>query len=98
MNAKLVILKSGKPFFEYPIVVNSPTDFAEEARDVLAVFAEMHPTVSLVGASAEMADVLEAVSASCRGWRHEHPVKRRGANAADHRLACAAARLSAIVL
>jgi hypothetical protein len=26
-------IKSGKPFFEYPIVVNSPTDFAEEARD-----------------------------------------------------------------
>jgi hypothetical protein len=48
MNAKLTILDGGKPIFEYPIVVNTPSDFAQHARDGLALFAERHPDRSLL--------------------------------------------------
>jgi hypothetical protein len=48
MNAKLTILKDGKPIFKYPVVVSDPSDFEQHARDCLAHFAQRHPNISLL--------------------------------------------------
>jgi hypothetical protein len=48
MNAKLTILKDGKPIFEYPVVINDPSDFEQHAHDCLAHFVQRHPNVSFL--------------------------------------------------
>jgi hypothetical protein len=51
MTAKLIVLKDGKPFFEYSFPINGADDLAKGAHEGLLAFRKQHPNVSLVDAS-----------------------------------------------
>jgi hypothetical protein len=48
MNTKLVVLRSGKPLFEYPIELNADVGLAVGATMALSEFHRLNPTISLL--------------------------------------------------
>ena len=48
MNTNLVILRNGKPLFEYPIELNADVGLAVGATMALSEFHRLNPTISLL--------------------------------------------------
>jgi hypothetical protein len=48
MNTKLVVLRNGKPLFEYPIDLNADVGLAVGATMALSEFHRLNPTISLL--------------------------------------------------
>jgi hypothetical protein len=48
MNTKLVVLRNGKPLFEYPIELDADVGLAVGATMALSEFHRLNPTISLL--------------------------------------------------
>jgi hypothetical protein len=48
MNTKLVVLRNGRPLFEYPIELDADVGLAVGATMALSEFHRLHPTISLL--------------------------------------------------
>jgi len=48
MNTKLVVLRNGKPLFEYPIELDADVGLAVGATMALSEFHRVNPTISLL--------------------------------------------------
>jgi hypothetical protein len=98
MNTKLVVLRNGKPLFEYPIELDADVGLAVGATMALSEFRRFNPTISLLDPEISIRFENSSELHCLTAWQQEHEIDKGIAHSRERRVKGQAPNQSAIPL